>query len=283
MSFTLPVGSIDTHHHFWVYNEVRDAWIDDSMKVIQRDFLPADLQPVLETNGLEGCITVQSDQSLEENDFQLANAENNHFVKGIVGWVDLQSAKVGEQLSYISQFPKMKGVRHVLQGEEQRDLMLTKPFLNGIKELKYHNLKYDILIFDDQLQYIPEFLKKNEQQLFVIDHIAKPKIKTQETEPWRKGIEALKDYDNVLIKVSGMVTEADWQHWKYQDFVPYLDIVLESFGTDRIMYGSDWPVCNVAGGYEQMLSITKKYFANFSDAEKEKIFKTNGKQFYNVV
>ncbi len=273
---------IDAHQHFWQFNAVRDSWINDEMAVIQRNFLPQDLWPVLQANGIDGCITVQSDQTEAENDFQLQNAANNDFIKGVVGWVDLQAGNIEERLAYYSRFDKMKGFRHVLQGEPQKDLMLQPKFINGIGKLAQHNFTYDILIFPDQLQFIPQFVQAFPNQKFVIDHIAKPDIKHQTIAEWKKDIGAIALFDNVSCKISGMVTEANWQQWQPEDFTPYLDVVVNAFGTKRIMYGSDWPVCLVAADYERMLGIVTKYFASFSATEQADFFGLNTARFYNL-
>ncbi len=273
---------IDSHQHFWKYDPVNYSWIDNQMAVIRKDFLPADLEPVLKANGFDGCITVQSDQTEEENDFQLGNAEKHDFIKGVVGWVDLQSAQVDERLAHYSQFSKLKGFRHVLQGEPQRDFMLRPAFLNGISLLKKYGYTYDILIFPDQLGYAADFAARFPDQPFVIDHIAKPGIKNKEISDWKTAIQAIAKYENVFCKVSGMVTEADWKNWKPADFYPYLDVVVEAFGINRLLFGSDWPVCNVAAGYEQMLAIVKDYFAAFSKTEQDKFFGGNAVKFYNI-
>ena len=273
---------IDAHQHFWKFDPVRDSWINDEMKIIQRDFSPEDLEPLLKQNGFDGCVTVQSDQSYDENRFQLQNAEGNDFIKGIVGWVDLMSPHVGKEFEYLSQFEKMKGFRHVLQGEKQRDLMLQPAFVNGISLLQQYNFVYDILIFQDQLQYIPQFVSAFPSQLFVIDHMAKPDIKNGEIDEWKKGIQKVAQFENVFCKISGIVTEADWKNYKNEDFKPYLDVIVDSFGTNRILFGSDWPVCLVAASYQKVLDIVEDYFSSFSKDETEKIFGLNAVDFYNL-
>jgi L-fuconolactonase len=273
---------IDAHQHFWKFNPIRDSWITDDMSVIRRDFLPADLKPILAANGFDGCIVVQSDQTEEENDFQLKNAETHEFVKGVVGWVDLQADNIEERLEYYSQFSKLKGFRHILQGEKQRDLMLKPQFLNGVGRLSAYNFTYDILIYPDQLQFIPTFVAAFPNQKFVLDHIAKPNIKRGEIENWKTSIQAIAKYENVYCKVSGMVTEANWSNWQTEDFTPYLDVVVEAFGINRIMYGSDWPVCELAGGYERSLSIVQQYFSLYSTAKQNQFFGENASVFYNI-
>lgn len=273
---------IDSHQHFWQFDSVRDSWINDEMKIIQRDFLPSDLWPVLQANGLDGCITVQSNQTEADNTFQLDNAAKNTFIKGVVGWVDLRANDVEERLAYYSQFTKMKGFRHVLQGEAQRDLMLQPSFMKGISLLEMFGFTYDILILPDQLQYLPPLLTAFPNQKFVLDHIAKPLIKHKKIDNWAKDLQALAKYENLYCKLSGMVTEADWIHWQPENFTPYLDVVVNTFGTKRIMYGSDWPVCLVAGGYKKSMGIVADYFSSFSTLEKDLFFGGNATGFYNI-
>lgn len=273
---------IDSHQHFWKFDPVRDSWINDDMSVIQKDFLPADLDPLLKQNGFDGCVTVQSDQSEAENEFQLNNAIQHDFIKGVIGWVDLCSPQVEERLAYYSQFSKMKGFRHVLQGEKNRAFMLQPVFMNGIRLLKKYHFTYDILIFPDQLKHALKFVKAFPDQPFVIDHIAKPYIKNKKTDEWRKDMEAIAEHENVHCKISGMVTEADWKQWKAEDFKPYIDAVVTAFGINRIMYGSDWPVCLVAASYEKMLGIVKDHFASFTQNEQELFFGGNAITFYNL-
>jgi len=273
---------IDSHQHFWKYDPVEHDWIDDSMQLIRRDFLPADLEPVLKANGFDGCITVQSSQSEQENEFQLSNAEAHDFIKGVVGWVDMRAENVEERLAYYKQFKKLKGFRHVLQGEPQRDFMLRPDFLKGIGLLKKYGFTYDILIFPDQLTYAAGLVSRFPDQSFVIDHIAKPGIKQKQLGDWEKGIKAISAFENVFCKVSGMVTEADWANWKAVDFDPYLDVVVNNFGTKRLMYGSDWPVCKVAADYGDVVGLVKAYFSAFSKTEQQDFFGLNALQFYNI-
>lgn len=273
---------IDAHQHFWLFDPVRDSWITDDMSVIQRDFLPGDLAPVLKANSFNGCVAVQADQSEEQNKFLLQLAEKNDFIKGIVGWVDLKSDNIKERLQYYRQFTKMKGFRHVLQGEEDRALMLKPKFMNGIAALKEFDFTYDILIYPDQLKYLPEFLSAHPEQKFVIDHIAKPDIKSGKVDEWKEAITGAAGYENVWCKISGMVTEADWKNWKKEDFHPYLDVIIGTFGPKRIMYGSDWPVCLVAGSYESMLGIVREYFSSFSASQQQAFFGGNAIDFYGL-
>lgn len=273
---------IDAHQHFWKFDPVRDSWINEEMSVIQRDFLPEHLEVILKENGLDGCVVVQSDQSEEENEFQLQNAAANDFVKGVVGWVDLKADNIEEKLAHYKQFNKLKGFRHILQGEPQRDHMLRGDFLKGISLLGKFGYTYDILVFTDQLQYSLEFANKFPDQSFVIDHLAKPLIKAKEIEEWKKDISAFKTQEHVCCKISGMVTEADWKNWKKEDFYPYLDVVVETFGMNRLMFGSDWPVCNIAASYNAMKGIVDDYFAAFSHSEKDAFYGGNAVRFYKL-
>ncbi|GAB2979430.1 amidohydrolase family protein [Mucilaginibacter puniceus] len=273
---------IDSHQHFWKFDPIRDSWIDESMSVIQRDFFPEDLEPILKANGIDGCVIVQSDQSEDENHFQIANADKHDFIKGVVGWVDLSASDIEERLNYFSQFKKLKGFRHVLQGEPQRDFMLRPEFLNGISLLDQYNFTYDILVFPDQLKFVKQFVAKFPNHRFVIDHIAKPYIKDNIIEGWREDMEAIAQHKNVFCKISGMVTEAQWNSWKKADFDPYMDVVVNTFGADRVMFGSDWPVCLVAAKYNEVLDIVKDYFSGYSDVEQDKVFGGNAIEFYNL-
>ena len=274
---------IDAHQHFWQYHPVRDSWITEDMAVIQKDFLPHDLYPLLQQNGFDGCVLVQTDQSEEGNHFMLQLAEQASFIKGILAWVDLQAENIEERLAYYQSFRSIKGFRHVLQGEEDRSLMLRPAFKRGIAALKLFDYTYDILIFPDKLKYASELAASFPNQKFVLDHIAKPYIRERKMNGWKEDIQALAQHQNVWCKISGMVTEADWKDWKKEDFTPYIDVVVEAFGTNRIMYGSDWPVCLVAASYEEMLGIVQDYFSSFSQEEQNLFFGGNAARFYNLV
>lgn len=273
---------IDSHQHFWRFDPVRDAWINDDMRAIQRDFLPEDLKLELDKHSINGCIAVQADQSEADNAFLIELAAMHPFIKGIVGWVDLQADNIEETLQFYSQYKIIKGFRHVLQGEANRALMLEPAFQRGIGFLKQFDFTYDILIFRDQLSYASKLCSNFPEQRFVLDHIAKPDIRNQSIEDWAPGIRDLALNPNVHCKVSGMVTEADWQNWKKEDFFPYLDIVFEAFGIERLMFGSDWPVCNVAGGYASMIEIVKAYLTQFPEDKQALFWGGNAARFYGI-
>lgn len=273
---------LDTHQHFWRYDPVRYAWIDDSMAAIRRDFLPEDLAPVLEANGIAGCIAVQADQTEEETTFLLDLTANNDFVKGVVGWVDLRAPDAVARVEQFATNPKFRGVRHVVQREPDVNFLLRDDFMRGVSALHQFGLTYDILIFPHQLGAALEFVRRHPDQPFVIDHIAKPYIKDGFIDGWAALMHAIAEHPNVHCKISGMITEADWKHWRYEDFVPYLDVVFQAFGTDRTMFGSDWPVCLVAGSYERMIGIVQRYTERFSPDERDAFFGGNGASFYGV-
>lgn len=272
---------IDSHQHFWKFDPVRDSWINDDMKVIQRDFLPSDLGPILAENNIDGCVAVQADQSENETHFLLNLAAANDFVKGVVGWVNLQSADLKERLEYFSGFKKLKGFRDMAQAEPVGFLRRAE-FTNGIRLLKQFNFTYDILIYPQHIQDAIWLVEQHPEQKFVVDHLAKPAIREKEFVNWSTGMKELSAYKNVSCKLSGMVTEAHWEKWTIADFKPYLDFILNHFGTDRVMYGSDWPVCLVAASYQNQLYIVEDYLHSFSSSEKHRIMGENAIQFYNL-
>ena len=278
----MPFDRIDAHQHFWEFDAIRDSWINEDMAILKNDFLPINLESLLKENGINGSVVVQSDQSEKENIFQLKNAAENDFIRGVVGWVDLQSADIEDRLVYYQQFKKLKGFRHVLQGETQRDLMLTLSFKKGISLLNKYGYTYDLLVLPDQLKYLKELIEAFPDQLFVIDHLAKPAIKSKDIIGWKKDMVALAPYKNFYCKVSGMVTEADLKNWKQEDLTPYMDVVVETFSTNRLMYGSDWPVCLLAASYHQTKSIADNYFSTFSIHEQEDFFGKTATNFYKL-
>ena len=273
---------IDAHQHFWKYNSQRDSWITDDMRVLRADFLPHHLAPLLQQEGFDGCVAVQADQSEEETALLLQLEEENPFIKGVVGWVDLQSSKVEERLGHFAQAKKLKGLRHIVQAEADEQFMLRPAFMHGISLLQTFNFTYDILIYPAQLPSAEKLVAAFPHQKFIVDHLAKPIIKSGEVEMWEKDLRRLAQHQNVYCKISGMVTEADWQHWNQAHFTPYLDVVTEAFGTHRLVYGSDWPVCLLAATYQQQLGIVQKYFQTFSESEQAQIFGGNAQQFYQL-
>jgi L-fuconolactonase len=272
---------IDGHQHFWKYDPIRDSWIDESMEVIRKDFLPKDLQPILQKNNIDGCIAVQADQSEKETVFLLGQASQYSFIKGVVGWVDLCSDTIEERLCLFSKDRSFKGIRHIVQAEEN-DFILREDFQNGIRKLEQFDLVYEILISPKQLISAIELVKKFPRQQFVLDHIAKPSISDGINNKWMHGVIELSKYSNVSCKVSGLVTETKGYIWKKKDFKLFLDVVFNSFGVDRILYGSDWPVCLLAAEYKEVMTIIENYIKNFSSDDQAKIFGGNAIRIYNL-
>lgn len=276
------MATIDSHQHFWKYNPQKHDWITDDMQVIQRDFLPSDLLPILQKNNIDGCISIQADQTEDETDFLLELSDNHDFIKGIVGWVDLRADNIYKRLEHYSQFKKLIGFRHIVQSENDTEFMLRPKFKNGITALGLYDFTYDILIYHHQLEQAIEFVKLFPNQKFVLDHLGKPDIKSGEYALWQTNINKLALYQNVYCKVSGMITEGGWYDWKPSDFNVYLDTIVKSFGTDRLMYGSDFPVCTLAATYEAQLNLIKAYFSTFTNAEKSQIMGENATKFYGL-
>ncbi|WP_257667775.1 amidohydrolase family protein [Parapedobacter tibetensis] len=272
---------IDAHQHFWQYHPVKDVWITDDMAVIQRDFMPADLKPILDANGVAACIAVQADQSEAETLFLLDLAAKHPYIEGVVGWVDLQADDIADRLAYFSQFQKLKGFRHIVQGEEDPLFLLRPSFLKGIEALGKYGYTYDLLIKPHQLDTALEFVQYFPDQSFVIDHLAKPRIKTGEYQPWATQMEAIAQYQHVYCKLSGMVTEADLIDWKPEDFEFYMQHVLQVFH-NRMMFGSDWPVCVLAADYGQVIELVNKAIASLQHDEQELIWHKNAANFYKI-
>ena len=273
---------IDTHVHFWKYDKKRDAWITDEMKILKQDHLPAHLIPTLKRNGVDGCVAVQAGQSEYETHFLIELAKTHSEIKGVVGWTDLQSKNVEERFQFFSQYNSIKGWRHVVQSEPD-DFLLRDDFQNGIRALAPFNYTYDILIYHYQLKPALEFVSKFPKQKFVIDHCAKPDIGKKNIDEWKVLMKEMAQHSNVYCKLSGLFTETKWKQWSAGDFYPYLDTVFEVFGTDRLMFGSDWPVILLSGIYVQWKSLLEKYMENFVEEDRLKVLGENAIEFYNLL
>jgi L-fuconolactonase len=284
-SFSLSAAAatkIDAHQHFWQYDVQRDSWITDEMSVLKRDFLPEDLLPEMAANDIDGCIAVQADQSERETLFLLDLASKYSAIAGVVGWIDLRSPLLADRLDYFSQFGKLRGFRHVVQSEPDDRFLLREDFVRGVATLAEFGFTYDLLIYPKQLPAAIGLVEKFPGQPFVIDHIAKPEIKSGRISPWAAHMKTIAASPNVYCKLSGLVTEADWRHWRAEDFRPYLDVVFDAFGTDRLIFGSDWPVCLLADTYRRVKQLVADYLSSFSDMDKDKIFGSNAVQFYGL-
>ena len=273
---------IDAHQHFWKYDAQEYAWISDELAPLKRDFLPEELLQLLNKEKISGAISVQARQSEKENEFLLNHAKGNPFIKGVVGWIDLRSEKVEERLSFYRNFPILKGFRHVVQDEKDPEFMLHPAFLQGIEQLIKYGYCYDILVYARQLPQVLAFLNHFPDKPFIIDHLAKPDIKQGGFTSWQADMRKIAAFPKVLIKVSGMITEADWHDWKKEDFYPYLDELVLSFGVERLCYGSDWPVCNLAGNYSLQWDIVKSYFSTFNPSDINKVMGWNTQRFYHL-
>lgn len=251
------------------------------MATIRRDFLPVDLEPVLAQNGIDGCVAVQASQSEAETMFLINMARNYDIVKGVVGWVDLQAEALPDRLTDLAQYREIKGYRHVAQGEPD-DFLMRPAVVEGIRQLAAFGLTYDILIYPSQLKAALQLVRAVPEVRFVIDHLAKPYIRKQDISRWSNFITEIARHPNVSCKLSGMVTEADWQNWSKRDFFPYLDVAFGVFGPDRLLFGSDWPVCLVAANYTQVKTLIDEYVHPWGEEVRAKVFGANAVAFYGL-
>jgi len=273
---------IDSHHHFWNYTNEDYGWIDNSMSRIRRDFLPSDMKETIQAAGVDGVISVQARQSLEETDWLLELSEENEFILGVTGWLPLINKNIETYISQYTSHEKLKAVRHVIHDEPDDDFILRKDFNQGVSRLLQHNLVYEILIFEKHLPQTISFVDQHPEQIFVLDHIGKPRIKENILSPWRENMAELAKRDNVFCKMSGMVTEADFKRWTPSQLQPYSEVLIDLFGAGRLMFGSDWPVCLVAIEYDQWLSTVKDFITQLSKSEQELILGGNAQKVYGL-
>jgi L-fucono-1,5-lactonase len=272
---------IDSHVHFWKYDKASYNWIDKSMKALQQDYLPTDIKLTLNRNNVDGCIAVQSVAAAVETRLLAELANTHSFIKGVIGWADLKSAQISNSLSELRAYPALKGIRHILQSEPD-EFFYNKDFRRGIGALNEHGYTFDLLIYPKQLKAAIDLAATFPDQIFILDHCGKPDIKNKEIDNWRSGINELALNPNVYCKLSGLITEAEWKQWRPADFYPYLDIVFNAFGIDRLMFGSDWPVLLLSGIYVQWKSMLEKYMEEFDDDDMQKVFGLNAERVYGL-
>jgi L-fuconolactonase len=272
---------IDAHQHFWHYDPVRDGWITEEMSVLKRNFLPDELEALLELNGMDGTVAVQADQSETETRFLLGLAEDHPNILGVVGWVDLRSPDLPERLESLARFRRLRGVRHIAQAESD-DFLARPEVISGIGRLRDFELTYDILVYPRQLPAALTLVHALPDQPFVLDHMAKPLIGLGVREPWATQVRELASHPKVWCKISGLVTEADWGRWRPDDFRPYLDLVFDAFGPHRLMFGSDWPVCLLAAEYRQVVELIETYAEQLPAPERGALFGGNAASFYGL-
>jgi L-fuconolactonase len=273
---------IDAHHHLWRYNAAEYGWLDDDMRALRRDFLPKDLVPELAAAGIDGTIAVQARQTMDETRWLLDMADECDAIRGVVGWAPIAGEDFPGVMEEFEHRTKLKGLRHVIQGEPDENYILRADFNSGILAMQGSGLVYDILIYERHLPQTIEFVDEYPDQAFVLDHIAKPRIGARMMQPWADNLHELALRQNVWCKVSGMVTEADWKSWTPETLRPYLDVVVDAFGADRLIAGSDWPVCLVATEYARWFDVLHTYFAGFSESERNAIFGGTATDVYQL-
>ena len=276
---------IDAHQHFWHFNESEYHWDADQQRILRQDYLPGHLEYYLRDNGLEGTVAIQVRQLVEENDYLIQLAETNRFIKGVVGWLDLCSDELSVDLERYQ--GKLCGLRHIIDDEADVDFMLQEKFIRGIGKLNNYGYTYDLLVRPEHLGNCIALVEQFPNQQFVIDHLAKPSITTGTMSPWQEDINSLAERQNVYCKLSGMVTEADFTAWGEEElplneFLPYMDVVLEAFSADRLMYGSDWPVCTLASTYDEVYDIVNEYIIKLSVDEQARIMGDTATNFYDL-
>ena len=272
----------DSHQHFWQVGRFDYPWMTSDLGVLYRDYLPDDLASILSRNGVEKTVLVQASNSIEESRWLLKLADDNSFIAGVVGWVDLMSVDVDAQLSELTTNPKFKGVRHLVESEPQDDWIVQPEVLSGLKRLSSYGLTYDLLVHTRHLRHVPRVVESCPELALVVDHLAKPPIAKNEIDEWSRAFKPLAAYPNIHCKLSGLVTEANWTSWLTDDLRPFVDVAIESFGVDRLMFGSDYPVCLLASSYDRVLESSHELLASLGNAEREKVFSRNAARFYRV-
>lgn len=273
---------IDAHQHFWKYNPTSHSWINDEMSAIRKDFLPEDLLPILKKNSIDGSIAVQADETDEETAFLLSLSDQYDFIKGVVGWTDLLSPSGIEELEKKIRHKKLIGFRCIMQGQADEKYLKNNIFIRNISAFVKLDFSYDVLIYHHQLSSVISFVEQLPDNRLILDHIGKPAIKEKKYKEWKENIRVVAQHPGIYCKLSGMITEAVYTAWSYEEIVPYLDTVAEYFGVDRLCFGSDWPVCLVAGSYDRMIEVITRWSKQFNKADQEKIFGENTSRFYKL-
>jgi len=273
---------VDAHQHFWHYDSAEYAWIDESMAALRRDFMPEELAHEMAGAGFHACVAVQTRQMLEETAWLLSLAGRHAFIAGVVGWVDLQADDVRAQLQQAASNPRLVGIRHLVQSEADDRFLLRPAFCRGIALLEEFGLTYDILVYPRHLPVAAEFVARFERQAFVLDHLAKPGIRSGRVQVWERDLRRLAQFQNVWCKLSGLVTEADWNGWTPAQLRPYLDVAFDCFGPDRLMIGSDWPVCTVAADYRRTVGVVVEYLRDRPLDVQEAVLGGNAQKFWKL-
>jgi len=273
---------VDSHQHFWQVGRFDYPWMTPEIDVLCHDYLPGQLEPILQRNGVHQTIVVQASNSVAETKWLLGLADQNQLIAGVVGWVDLQSANVGEQLAELAAHPKFKGVRHLVESEPADDWLAQESVIRGLRELESRKVSYDLLVHTRHLKHAKRAIDECPELRFVVDHLAKPPVARGDVDEWARQLKTIAAGQNVWCKLSGLVTEANWTSWRIEDFIPYVDKALEYFGPGRMMFGSDWPVCVLAASYEQVLEAFNTLLADLGDEDRELIFSKNATQFYRI-
>ena len=273
---------IDAHQHFWQVGRFDYPWMSSDLGVLYRDYLPYDLAPILKQNGVAQTVLVQASNSIAESRWLLELADANSFIAGVVGWVDLMSPDGEAQLNELSAHPKFKGVRHLVESEPEDDWLINPAVLSSLRRLATYGLSYDLLVHTRHLRHVPEVAESCPELRFVIDHLAKPPIAQNEIKEWARALKPVADYQNIHCKLSGLVTEANWSSWQTNDLRPFVDCVLELFGPERMMFGSDYPVCLLAASYDRVLDAFQELLKYLSDSDRDKIFSKNAAAFYRL-
>jgi L-fuconolactonase len=271
---------VDAHQHFWHYNPREYDWIDERMHALKRDFMPDDLLPHMEQAGVDATIAVQTRQTTEETDWLLRLAGAHPFIAGVVGWIDLRADDVEASVAQLRDQPRLAGIRHIVQSEPDDRFLLDPAFGRGIAALGRAGLPYDVLIYPRHLPVAAEFVSRFPAQTFVLDHLAKPEIRTGAIDDWTRDLRRLAGAPNVWCKLSGLVTEADWQAWTPEQIHPYLDVAFDCFGAERLIAGSDWPVCTVAADYSRTMAVVRDYLGAFTSREREAVLGGNARSVY---